>query len=583
MTQDESYGDWIERNSAETSNDDGATVTLPNVAPSNLESPRIPQPVAPPVQTPFPTDNIVARARAYVAKMPPAIAGSRGHDATFAVARKLVADFGLAESDAWSLLLEFNTRCLPPWTEKELAHKLASATNARVVNPVPDRPAPRALRSGGGQAAAAPMPQPVDDTDRSNAFGGELDPVTHEPGTPASAAGQHSPWDQRPVVVPAAWYTETPPARSWLLRDARTGDGVLPRGCVGLLTAEGGGGKTMAFMQLAVAVATGSAWLGTYVADKPARTLAIFGEEQTDECHRRAWRARSAMRAPIPAEGTIVVMPLFGVDCAMIATSPSGDTSTTDFHAWLRSYIEREKFDLVLVDPLSRVGGRDVERDNFAATKFVQSLEALAETGATVVCAHHSPQWARARGIDASATHARGVTALTDGVRWVMTMMVERLNSEDEHLREIVTATVTKSNYSFRGEPVDLRRDAEYGGALVPCDKTDLELVAEARTGVAAKRQRTDQRESERARVCDERAGREAAQRSARDAVRDAAVRQRAADDDEAVRTILAKTPAIKAVDLRAAVRASRACGSERAQDAIRRVRSTCPEDEAST
>lgn len=339
----------------------------------------------------------------------------------------------------------------------------------------------------------------------------------------------------------------------------------------------------MAFMQLAVAVATGSAWLGTYVADKPARTLAIFGEEQTDECHRRAWRARSAMRAPIPAEGTIVVMPLFGVDCAMIATSPSGDTSTTDFHAWLRSYIEREKFDLVLVDPLSRVGGRDVERDNFAATKFVQSLEALAETGATVVCAHHSPQWARARGIDASATHARGVTALTDGVRWVMTMMVERLNSEDEHLREIVTATVTKSNYSFRGEPVDLRRDAEYGGALVPCDKTDLELVAEARTGVAAKRQRTDQRESERARVCDERAGREAAQRSARDAVRDAAVRQRAADDDEAVRTILAKTPAIKAVDLRAAVRASRACGSERAQDAIRRVRSTCPEDEAST
>lgn len=72
------------------------------------------------------------RARKYVAKMPPAVAGNSGHAATFAVARKLVADFALADNDAWNVLLDYNTRCQPPWSERELAHKLEQAKNARV-------------------------------------------------------------------------------------------------------------------------------------------------------------------------------------------------------------------------------------------------------------------------------------------------------------------------------------------------------------------------------------------------------------------------------------------------------------------
>lgn len=62
-----------------------------------------------------------------LAKLPPAISGSHGHDATFRAACLLVS-FGLGDYDAMALLREWNgTHCQPPWREKELAHKLADA------------------------------------------------------------------------------------------------------------------------------------------------------------------------------------------------------------------------------------------------------------------------------------------------------------------------------------------------------------------------------------------------------------------------------------------------------------------------
>lgn len=80
------------------------------------------------------------RARAYLAKLPQAIAGQRGHVATFAAACRLV-EFGLGESDAWQLLCDWNrTHCQPAWTEKDLRHKLTDAfrctsPKAHFINP----------------------------------------------------------------------------------------------------------------------------------------------------------------------------------------------------------------------------------------------------------------------------------------------------------------------------------------------------------------------------------------------------------------------------------------------------------------
>jgi hypothetical protein len=77
--------------------------------------------------TSSPTLTPAERAARYVAKMPESVSGQHGHDRCFAVACRLLIDFDLPESEAWPILREFNSRCVPPWSEKELAHKLADA------------------------------------------------------------------------------------------------------------------------------------------------------------------------------------------------------------------------------------------------------------------------------------------------------------------------------------------------------------------------------------------------------------------------------------------------------------------------
>lgn len=68
--------------------------------------------------------NPIERARAYVACMEAAVSGSHGHNATFKAAIALRHGFGLTLNQAWPLMLEYNERCVPPWSHKELQHKL---------------------------------------------------------------------------------------------------------------------------------------------------------------------------------------------------------------------------------------------------------------------------------------------------------------------------------------------------------------------------------------------------------------------------------------------------------------------------
>jgi hypothetical protein len=69
----------------------------------------------------------VDRARKYLAKTEPAVSGQHGHDATFKVACILVWGFGLSFSEALPIFIEWNARCMPPWSERELRRKLIQA------------------------------------------------------------------------------------------------------------------------------------------------------------------------------------------------------------------------------------------------------------------------------------------------------------------------------------------------------------------------------------------------------------------------------------------------------------------------
>lgn len=67
------------------------------------------------------------RAARYAAKTEPAIAGQGGHSKTFTLATALVHGFNLSEDEAYRILSDWNRTCVPPWSERDLRHKIRSS------------------------------------------------------------------------------------------------------------------------------------------------------------------------------------------------------------------------------------------------------------------------------------------------------------------------------------------------------------------------------------------------------------------------------------------------------------------------
>jgi hypothetical protein len=90
-------------------------------------------PKPPPFTTPVTTPaagtarNAVDRARQYIAAIPPAISGQHGDVHTFRVCCRVVRGFALADDEAMDVLRDWNNRCEPPWSERELIDKLSRA------------------------------------------------------------------------------------------------------------------------------------------------------------------------------------------------------------------------------------------------------------------------------------------------------------------------------------------------------------------------------------------------------------------------------------------------------------------------
>lgn len=92
--------------------------------------------VVPPLPPPRKTQpgreaSKLKRASAYLARMPESVSGQEGHRALFNAAVALVKGLELDPEDARILLMrEFNPRCQPEWSEKEIARKVRQATTA---------------------------------------------------------------------------------------------------------------------------------------------------------------------------------------------------------------------------------------------------------------------------------------------------------------------------------------------------------------------------------------------------------------------------------------------------------------------
>jgi hypothetical protein len=160
------------------------------------------------------------------------------------------------------------------------------------------------------------------------------------------------------------------------------------------------------------------------------------------------------------AANNIVVMPLAGHPVALVS-GESGATAGSELLGALRKRLDAgTNWRLIILDPLSRFAGADTEKDNAAATRFIEIAESLIRSpgNPSVLIAHHTNKVSRTDGSHANSAHVRGPSALTDGVRWVANL---EPGGEDT-----VSFEVTKSNYSLKGPAVTLFRDADHGGFL---------------------------------------------------------------------------------------------------------------------
>lgn len=73
------------------------------------------------------TSDVRERARRYLAAVPPAVAGQHGDVTTFRVCCRLVRGFALNDDDALSVLADWNSACVPQWSEDELRAKIRGA------------------------------------------------------------------------------------------------------------------------------------------------------------------------------------------------------------------------------------------------------------------------------------------------------------------------------------------------------------------------------------------------------------------------------------------------------------------------
>jgi|GEM_PF-2428521 len=145
----------------------------PALIPAEVVSPTVKSPPPPPSSSSSSSSresgdrgkrmpNIEQRAVAYLRKCEPSVSGQKGHDRAFAAARAVRYGFSLSEGDTLALLQEeFNPRCQPPWSERELLHKIREADTkpfdkprGYLLNSAAYDPVARARQWGGGFGGA---------------------------------------------------------------------------------------------------------------------------------------------------------------------------------------------------------------------------------------------------------------------------------------------------------------------------------------------------------------------------------------------------------------------------------------------
>lgn len=281
-------------------------------------------------------------------------------------------------------------------------------------------------------------------------------------------------WDETPEPLQwldmSTWDSQPVPAREWAILDR------APRRQAGLVSGEGGTGKSILELTKNVAHVMGRDWLSSL--PEPGPTIYLGCEDEADEIWRRLAAICDHYQVTFKElkEQGLHVLPLLGKDATLCAVSgKSGKVETTDLYKQIYEAAGDIKPINISLDTLSRVfSGSEIDRSQVYG--FVSHMQALAQVanGSVTVMSHPS-----LAGMS-SGSGLSGSTAWNGAFRFRMyltSVKAESGEQPDTDLRELV---FKKNQYGPLAESIVLRY--QRGLFLPVAGMSNLDKAARAQT-----------------------------------------------------------------------------------------------------
>ncbi len=317
-----------------------------------------------------------------------------------------------------------------------------SSTRARLLSAalaigLPEAEALATIASGMGAGMAEPRNPP--------------ERATHERAKPSAPESDGASPAPLPFFCAADLDGQAVPERLWHVQD------FIPARTVTILAGDGGTGKSLAALQLAIATARGKAWLGQ--ATTEGRAVFISAEDERDELHRRLASVAIAEGFPLADLDRLTLLSLAAEDALLsVPEGPSKTMKETPLYRKIEEWFSTHKPALTVLDTLADLfGGDEINRGQ--ARQFIGQLRTLALTyDTTIILLAHPSLSGMARGDGNS-----GSTAWNNSVR--SRLYMRRATAEDgaEADPDARTLEVMKANYGRIGLSLALRyRDGAF-------------------------------------------------------------------------------------------------------------------------
>lgn len=249
-----------------------------------------------------------------------------------------------------------------------------------------------------------------------NGKGSDGGNVTRFP--PSGASPRPKALEPFDVFSPGEWYGKPAPEYDWMV------DGCLLRGTVGMLSGDGGIGKSLIMQQLLTAASIGKNWLG--LATQKCKGFGFFCEDDKEELHRRQERINAHYECDHPDVDALYVSRV-GMENVLAEFDRRTDRLlSTPLWDQFQSAVLEFGSQFIVIDTIADAyGGNEIVRNQ--VRRFITELRRLAVRiqGVIIITAHPSLVGM------SSGTGLSGSTAWHNSVRSRMYLTKPRKTNDD--------------------------------------------------------------------------------------------------------------------------------------------------------